>query len=61
MPAFSSTFFSAGLKDQGLHETTNNYRRLVRVGLDTITRAVRCILGETWGAEQTRVYAFYLD
>jgi hypothetical protein len=38
-----------------------NRRRAVRIGINTPAQAVRFVLNETWGARQSRVYAFLID
>jgi hypothetical protein len=38
-----------------------NYQRLVRVPLETECEGVRFVLDETWGAEESRVYAAYVE
>jgi hypothetical protein len=48
-----------------LVEVARNHQRLVRVkpgnGEGVEAEGVRFTLGETWGAEQSRVYAFYVE
>ena len=38
----------------------DNYQRLVRLSVDLVTQGIRFVLDETWGAPDSRVYAFYL-
>ena len=44
-----------------LDTVTGNYQRLVRLPLDRRVEGVRFALDETWGRDESRVYAFYLD
>ncbi|MCL6429616.1 MAG: FAD-dependent oxidoreductase [Anaerolineae bacterium] len=44
-----------------LQEVHCNYQRLVRLGLVCQVDAIRLTIDETWGSEQTRVFAFYVD
>lgn len=46
---------------QELHRVESNHQRFVRIPLDRQLTGVRFVLDETWGAEETRVYAFYVD
>lgn len=39
----------------------NNHQRLRRVAINRAVKGVRCVMGTTWGAQQTRLYAFYLE
>ena len=40
-------------------DVRDNYRRLVKLGLDTVqTDAVRIVVDETWGAEKAHIFAF---
>ncbi|MBN1808329.1 MAG: FAD-dependent oxidoreductase [Planctomycetes bacterium] len=42
-------------------EVENNHQRLVRVDINREVEGIRCTLDETWGAEKSNVYAFYLE
>jgi hypothetical protein len=44
-----------------LQRVSDNHQRLVRVPVEQRLEGVRFVLEETWGAEATRVYAFYVD
>jgi hypothetical protein len=44
-----------------LETVTGNYQRLVRLPLDRRLEGVRFVLEQTWGGDESRVYAFYLD
>jgi hypothetical protein len=53
-----------GLRDgqwEILHHVRQNYQRLCRLPLPAGLQGVRWVLDETWGAETSRVYAFYVD
>lgn len=39
-------------------QVRDNYQRLVRVPLDMVTRAIRFVVRESWGAERVHVFAF---
>jgi len=39
----------------------DNHQRLVRVPLETHCQGVRFVADETWGADETRLYAFYVE
>jgi hypothetical protein len=41
-----------------VHEEDNNYQRLVRVPVETVASAIRLTPLATWGAEETRLFAF---
>jgi hypothetical protein len=43
-----------------LARITNNCQRLVRLPVDTLAQGIRFVLDETWGAPESRVYAFYV-
>lgn len=43
---------------QCVFRADNNYQRLVRVPVDTSTRAVRAVFEDTWGADAVRLFAF---
>ncbi len=58
------TFRIEGRKDGAwmpLAEVTDNRRRLVRIPVGDAVEAVRFALDETWRADQTHLYAFYVD
>jgi len=44
-----------------LHTVTDNHHRLVRLDVEQQVEGVRLRIDETFGAEETRVYGFYLD
>ena len=44
-----------------LNAVLENRQRLVRVPVERNCRGLRFTLDETWGAETSRVYAFYAD
>ncbi len=46
---------------QLLHEVSGNYQRLVRLPVQRQLGGVRFVLGETWGAPETNLYAFIID
>lgn len=63
-PPLPKAFHLDALRDgawQTLHAVTDNHQRLVRLPLDGTYAAVRVTIDETWGADETKVYAFYLD
>lgn len=41
-----------------IHKESNNYQRLVRIHLNTDTRAIRLIPESTWGSGKVRIFAF---
>lgn len=63
-PVMPKVFHIDGLIDgkwQTLHSVEDNHQRLVRMSLGRQLEGVRFVLDETWGGEQTCVYAFYVD
>ena len=63
-PAMPKVFHIDGLIDgewQTLETVTGNYQRFIRLFLDRPLEGVRFVLDETWGGEESRVYAFYVD
>jgi hypothetical protein len=63
-PEMAKTFHIDGLIDgewKTLREETDNHQRMVRLSLGQRLEGVRFVLDETWGADATRVYAFYVD
>ncbi|MBA4386498.1 MAG: FAD-dependent oxidoreductase [Verrucomicrobia bacterium] len=46
---------------QRLAEITRNHQRLVRIPVNATIEGVRFTLRATWGAPESRVYAFYFD
>ncbi|MGC9361259.1 MAG: FAD-dependent oxidoreductase, partial [Anaerolineae bacterium] len=44
-----------------LHHEADGHQRFVRISVNRRLAGVRFALEETWGAEATRVYAFYVD
>ncbi|MEI7833158.1 MAG: FAD-dependent oxidoreductase, partial [bacterium] len=44
-----------------LHHATEHYQRHVRIPIGETVQGVRYLLEETWGAAESRVYAFYLE
>ncbi len=44
-----------------LHHATENYQRHIRIPIEESVQGVRYTLEETWGAAESRVYAFYLE
>lgn len=44
-----------------LREVRGNHQRLVRLEVKQKVEGIRYVLDETWGAEESRLYAFYLD
>lgn len=46
---------------QELIRVDRNYQRFRRFALDHRLDGIRFVLEETWGAEETRVYAFYIN
>jgi hypothetical protein len=56
-------FHLEGLVDgewQLLHEEKDNHQRLFRFSMRQSLSAVRFVLDETWGAEASKIFAFYL-
>jgi len=63
-PVMPKAFRLEGLREgswQTLARFDEHHQRLVRVPLNQRLEGVRFVLEETWGADRTRVYAFYLD
>jgi hypothetical protein len=46
---------------QTLETANGNHQRFVRVAIDRRLEGVRFVLDETWGGDDSRVYAFYVD
>ena len=46
---------------QEVVKVTHNYQRLVRIPVDQAISGVRFTLEETWGADQSKLFAFYLE
>jgi hypothetical protein len=44
-----------------LHSVRGNYRRQLRLAVNKRVEAVRVRVGRIWGAERTRLYAFYVE
>lgn len=44
-----------------LQTIDDNCMRLIRLRVDKKIEGARFILEKTWGAEKSRVYAFYVD
>jgi hypothetical protein len=44
-----------------LHQVRGNHQRLVRLAVGAALEGVRFTLDETWGAAETRLYAFYVE
>ena len=44
-----------------LHQAADNHQRLVRLRIGRNVEGVRLMLGNTWGAPESRVYAMYVD
>ena len=44
-----------------LYEVKNNYQRQVRFDIKRQVEGIRYILDETWGADKTRLYGFYVS
>ncbi|MFQ3548224.1 MAG: FAD-dependent oxidoreductase [Armatimonadota bacterium] len=58
------SFELEALKDECWNRITlieDNYQRLVKIPLSIRTRGIRFKLHSTWGAEKTKLFAFYLD
>jgi hypothetical protein len=51
----------AGGKWSTLVNVLENHQRLVRLDINRELEGIRWTLDETWGAEESRLYAFYLD
>jgi hypothetical protein len=63
-PVMPKRFHIDGLVDgawQTLHQAEKHHQRFVRLNLDRDLEGVRFVLDETWGSEDSHVYAFYLD
>jgi len=63
-PQMPRAFHLEGLRDSQWFEVarvTDNYQRLVRLPVQKIVTGLRFTLDATWGAPETRVYAFYFD
>jgi hypothetical protein len=63
-PVMPKAFHIDGMVDgnwQTLHSVADNHQRFVRLPLDRRLEGVRFVLDETWGSDETRVYAFYVD
>jgi len=63
-PVMPKVFHLDGLVDGNWHtlqSIQDNHQRFVRLSLEQRLEGVRFVLDETWGSEQTRVYAFYVD
>jgi len=63
-PMMPKIFHVDGMIDgewQTLETITGNYQRFIRVRLNRRLEGVRFVLDETWGGEESRVYAFYVD
>jgi hypothetical protein len=46
---------------QTLQEVDKHHQRFVRIDLDQELEGVRFVLDETWGSDESRIYAFYVD
>ena len=46
---------------QDLIQKTKNYQRFVRIEINQGLSGIRYILDETWGAENSRVYGFFIE
>ncbi len=44
-----------------IHEVCDNHQRLVTLPVGRRLDALRLVIGETWGDEDTNIYAFYVD
>jgi hypothetical protein len=44
-----------------VHELTDNHQRLVRIPVEQPAAGVRAVLDQTWGAERSNLYAFYVE
>jgi len=42
-------------------ELSDNHQRLVRIAVDQPVAGVRAVLDQTWGAQTSNLYAFYVD
>lgn len=63
-PAMPRAFHLDGLIDGEWHTlqtVADNHQRLVRLSLETRLQGMRFVVDESWGAVESRVYAFYLD
>ncbi len=63
-PPLPKAFRLEALRDGAwhtLHTVTDNHQRLVRLPVDGTFDAVRMTIDGTWGADETKVFAFYLD
>jgi len=63
-PQMPKVYRIEGLADgnwEVLHQEEDGHQRFVRISVDKRLEGVRFSLDETWGAETTRVYAFYVD
>jgi hypothetical protein len=63
-PMMPSVFHIDGLVDgewRTLKTVTGNHQRFVRLPIDQRLEGVRFVLDETWGGQDSRVYAFYVD
>jgi hypothetical protein len=50
-----------GGKWETLHKVTGNHQRSVRLPVGKSVEAVRYTLDATWGAEETKLFAFYVE
>jgi hypothetical protein len=63
-PAMPRRFRIEGLtcgRWRALARVTDNHQRLVRLPLRRKLKGIRFVLEATWGARETKVYAFYAD
>jgi hypothetical protein len=51
----------AGGKWRTIHQEDENHQRLVRVPVGEELEGIRFALDETWGSDESRVYAFYVS
>ena len=63
-PEMAKAFRLEGLVDgrwRTIHEVRRNHQRLVRLPVAAAPEGVRFVLDETWGAAETRLFAFYVE
>jgi len=62
-PVMPKSFRIEGLREgewRALAAVEENHQRLVRVAVGAEVEGIRFVLDRTWGAEETRVYGFYV-
>ncbi len=59
--AFRIDGLSADGEWTAIHQEKDNHQRLVRVPVGKRLEGIRIVIEETWGTEETNLYAFYVD